>query len=452
MLNVVRARLEVALAKELAGLGPHKKGAAQSQPRVMPPIERINGCRQTTHLFSTADGLTLHLIQIAAAAGQADAPVMWVSGTGLSWKTWDLNDDASVALKAAQAGIISYLFSTRGVEPNQAALLTHPATIETEIKYDLPAALRFAQAHSKKPVTLAGYSKGGVVILYFLVYHCFKLQQLLGRDFLLKGKTRKEIGEYIASLPPNSDLAQAAQRHLEILNSVNGLILLGAPLVFEKGLSDLASLPAAALLAWQSLGGENVPVQLAQKLVRLFPFLANAGRLAINPENFADPQAFLAEFCTKCLGSVPTIVARQAFHDVLKGRGTHPIPDYLFDFGSNLDLIPLDIPVFMFCGRKDLIAPLFNLGLIDPAYARESSIELSLLKRFPHKEQVVHSIASEKDVAQIRLSSNRSSVTGFAIEGVNHLDLFFGRVGRTAVRPLLYQIIKHLANPSASAP
>jgi hypothetical protein len=98
-----------------------------------------------------------------------------------------------------------------------------------------------------------------------------------------------------------------------------------------------------------------------------------------------------------------------------------------FNYSAHVHLMPKDIPVFHFWGTKDPLAPPDNL---------------QFSKHYPHRSKKIYYIEKPEDAAKIEISSRKSQVVDFVIEGANHLDLLYGKLAEGIVQPLLMKIIE----------
>ena len=98
-----------------------------------------------------------------------------------------------------------------------------------------------------------------------------------------------------------------------------------------------------------------------------------------------------------------------------------------FNYSAHLHLFPKNIPVFHFWGSKDPLA---------------SPDNLQFSKHYPHRSKKIFYIEKPKDIEKIEISSRRSQVVDFVIEGANHLDLLYGKLAEEIVKPLLMKIVE----------
>lgn len=414
--------------------------------------------------FSTRDGYDLELRRIVnfdeVVSGDQAPNILFVPGTACKKSFWDLNDQESLALDIADAGSWCYLFTSRGIGKDEKQS-NSDCFVDTEISNDNPAALnKIFHTSKEKPVILVGHSKGGFISLFMTIRQTYKLNLLLDKiarelnepSLSVRGKTRPEIQDHLNDLEGKLDLLENgkkirllfddAKKHLETLNMIKGIITLGSPLAFDKNSHPIFPLFLTLNILLPTFGEEAVPIDKGKWLAKKFPSLAYFARTLINSENFDDPDAFLRELTAKATDSFPLGVGFQMLKAIYSGRSIRRMSKDKFPYAEHLDLIPPDIPVAMIFGDQDVLAPPFNLAFIDPSYGKGSPVDFSRFGRFQHKRQVVHRVASLSDAEQIPLPQESSRVTGILVEGVNHLDFFYGKRGEEFVRPLLLRLIQ----------
>ncbi|MFH1361546.1 MAG: alpha/beta hydrolase [bacterium] len=416
----------------------------------------LNKYGERTYTVVTRDGFHLRLTRLVnfekVRVGDTSPNILFIPGTACNELFFDLNDEQSLTLDTADKGAWVYSCAHRGLGRNKGEFDPH-CTIDTEVSNELPAYIDYIFHRSKnKQVILIGHSKGGFTALFMAIRQAYKLQKLINNitakqqlpNFSLQGKTRKEINQYLTELGNAEEirsLIEEAKKHLEILEMIKGIITLGSPLAFDKNSHPIFPLFLTLNILLPTFGEEAVPVDKGKWLAKTFPSLAKLAKMLINPNNFDDPKAFIGELAQKATDSFPLGVGFQMLKAIHSGRGIRRMTKDKFEYAKHLHLIPTDIPIAMLFGDRDILAPKFNLGFIDESFRKDSAIDFSQFSRFQHTRQVVHRIASPEDVAQVPLPAEFSRVTGFLIEGINHLDFFYGKVGEETVRPLLNRLI-----------
>src|SRR3989338_1615203 len=375
---------------------------------------------------------------------------------------FDLDAETSLALELADKGNWTFLFDPRGLGKNKGEFDAQ-CFFDTLVSNDLPAAVEFLynRPKTKKPVVLVGYSIGGMIAEFMLVRQAYKLNSLVrdicklsGKrsDFEPKGKTRREVATFLnettAALTngkqPDQEIKiiiAEARTFLAMLDCVKGLITIGSPKIFDKNSHPI--FPALLMLNifLPIFGAESVPVDVAKGLVKVLPSLTIVARQLINPDNFDDPKQFLASFTNKGTGSFPLGVGLQLLKAVYSGKGIRRMGNGRFNYSAHLDEIPPDIPIFHLTGSLDPLAPPFNLAFIQPDYYQGKALDFSQFPGYQHREKGIHNFSRQRDLHYLRLSKVASQVHGFAIAGLSHLDLLYGKTAEAIVRPLLHQLI-----------
>jgi hypothetical protein len=85
--------------------------------------------------------------------------------------------------------------------------------------------------------------------------------------------------------------------------------------------------------------------------------------------------------------------------------------------------------VFHFWGTRDNLVPLENLRY---------------RKHYPHRIKKIYHISSPRDLKNITITSEKSQLIDFVVEGANHLDLLYGKAANEIVKPLLMRIIENV--------
>jgi hypothetical protein len=97
------------------------------------------------------------------------------------------------------------------------------------------------------------------------------------------------------------------------------------------------------------------------------------------------------------------------------------------NYSIMLSFFPEDIPVFHFWGTDDPLGP--------PTNMRYS-------QTYPHQHKKVYRISSLKDVSKVEISTERSQLIDFVIEGANHIDLLYGETAEKMIQPLIIRCIR----------
>ena len=131
-------------------------------------------------------------------------------------------------------------------------------------------------------------------------------------------------------------------------------------------------------------------------------------------------------YVQKVVESVPLGLGFQFLKAIYNGEGFKRMDQSRFNYSENLNYLPKDIPIFHFWGTKDPLAPPDNL---------------QYSKNYPHRLKKIYYLEKPEDIKKIEISSRRSQVIDFVVEGANHLDLLYGKLAEEIVNPLLMKII-----------
>ncbi|MBU0672911.1 MAG: lysophospholipase [Candidatus Margulisbacteria bacterium] len=427
-------------------------------------LDRGNYIDREYHIL-TRDARTLSLTRIVnqdrVKTKDQSPSVLFIPGLACNHGFYDLNNETSLALEHADQGRWVYLFDPRGLGRNKGDFDPH-CFLDTLVSNDLPATVEFIanRPTPHKPVVLIGHSMGGMVAEFMLVRQAYKLNQLAQQiskmiadpTFVTKGKTRVEITGMLEAVEARLGnerktdheiraLIDEARGNLEILNAVKGLITLGSPKIFDRNEHPIYPLLLMLNILLPIIGEDAVPVDKAKLLLKLMPRLSLALHLLINPKNFDDPKAFLTQLAEEGTDSFPLGVGLQLLKAVYSGKGVRRMGQDRFNYSAHLDEIPPDIPIFHIAAPADPLAPAFNMGFIDRRYVTPGVSQLASFPEYSHTQKRVYHINQSFDPAQLPLSDASSQVTGFLVEGVNHLDFFYGRTGERVVRPLLNRLV-----------
>lgn len=412
----------------------------------------------------TRDGQLMSLTRIVnqeKVRTNDDRPsVLTIPGVACNRETFHLNERDSFALGQSDRGRWTYLFDPRGLGRNKGDFDPY-CFVDTLVSNDLPAAVDFIhnRPSPKKPVILIGHSMGGLIAEFMLIRQAYKLRliteqinNLTGRnDFTTKGKTRPEISAFLFEAEGGIDngkrtgreinaLVAEARAYLEILNSVKGLITLGSPKIFDKNQHPVWPLLLNLNLLLPLLKAEEVPVDLGKWLISKVPKLATLIRPLINPKNFEDPGAFLAEFAGGT-DSFPLGVGLQFLIAIYSGKGMRRMSKDRFNYSAHLDEIPVDIPISHFYGTSDILAPPFNAAFVNHSYYQGEAIDFSQFPRYAHEAQMIHQLDSKTDPQAVNITRQ---VNGFVVKGVGHLDFLYGKRANQVIIPLINRLVDQM--------
>jgi hypothetical protein len=221
---------------------------------------------------------------------------------------------------------------------------------------------------------------------------------------------------------------------------VRGIISLASPKFFSK--NSHIFFPTSLWLNHLSrmFRFKHVPVKEISKALTEIPLLkhitrfvsnCNVGELnfLISPRNHIDDKQFIERYLQVAMESIPLGLGFQCLKAVYNGNGFKRMDDSRLNYSDCLHLFPEDIPVFHFWGTRDKLVPIDNLRY---------------RQRYPHRVKKIYHINSPRDLKQITITSEKSQLIDFVVEGANHLDLLYGKAAEEIVKPLLMQTIEHV--------
>ncbi len=366
------------------------------------------------------------LVNIENVTAGDDRPsIILVPGFANNSNCYNLSNHQSIAKDFADKGYWVYLFDPRGMGINKAKF--DPLyTVDTLTDHDLPPVLNFISLRSNnKPSILLGHSMGG----------------LISENMVLNWNLRRHLNDmedlssqqkaFLNQILPAADEAEAK------LKQVRAIVSLGSPKFFNK--MSHAFFPAALWLNHiaRIFRLRQVPVKEILSFMMQVPVVCDITQWIINsdigdlnfimcPENHKSNKLFTKLYVQKALESVPLGLGFQFLKAIYNGEGFKRMDQSRFNYSTHLNYFPDDIPLFHFWGAKDPLAPPENLH-----YAQY----------YPHGSKKVFHIETPEDVKKINISSKRSQVLDFVIEGANHLDLLYGKRAEQIVYPLLMKII-----------
>ncbi len=341
---------------------------------------------------------------------------------------FNINNRYSLAKDMADKGFWVYLFDPRGVGVNQGRF--DPLyTVDTMIDYDVATMVRSIYDRScGKPSILVGHSMGGLiaesmVLNWSLARHLNELEGL-------------EPGQkdFLAQVLPEPETAEHYQK------MVRGVVSLAAPKFFSK--KSHVFFPVSLWLNHLSriFRFKHVPVKEISKALTEVPLLRQVTRFVwnrnvgdlnflISPKNHKDDKYFLERYLRVAMESIPLGLGFQCLKAVYNGKGFKRMDGSRLNYSDWLHLFPENIPVFHFWGTRDNLVPIENLRY---------------RKRYPHKVKKIYHISSPRDLKRINLTSEKSQLVDFVVEGANHLDLLYGKAADEIVNPLLMQVIENI--------
>ena len=367
------------------------------------------------------------LVSIEGVTSGDNRPsLLLVPGFTNNSNCYDLTNQQSMAKDFADNGHWVYLFDPRGMGINEGKF--DPLyTVDTLIDHDLPTVLKFIYTRSKKkPSILIGHSMGGIIsenmILSWNVRQHFDT---------LNGMTSQQKAHLNQILPSAEEAAQNLQQ-------VKAVISLGAPKFFNR--MSHAIFPAMLWLNHLAriLRLRHIPVKDVLQFMMQVPVLSDVTQTLLNsnfgdlnfivcPENHHTNKVVTKLYVNKVLESVPLGLGFQFLKAIYNGEGFKRMDQSRFNYSSHVHLMPKEIPVFHFWGSKDPLA---------------SPDNLQFSKHYPHRSKKIYYIEKPEDAAKIEISSRKSQVVDFVIEGANHLDLLYGKLAEEIIKPLIMQIIE----------
>ncbi|MFZ2634584.1 MAG: alpha/beta fold hydrolase [Desulfosalsimonadaceae bacterium] len=359
-------------------------------------------------------------------SGDTRPSIVLVPGFSNNSNCYDLTSQQSLAKDLADKKYWVYLFDPRGMGINHGKF--DPLyTVDTLIDHDLPTVLNFIYTRSKnKPSILVGHSMGGIISENMVL--TWSVRQQLNA---LKDLNNQQKAWLNQILPTTEESARN-------LKQVRAVVSLGSPKFFNK--TSHAVFP---LLLWLNhlariFHLQHVPVKNCLQSMMRYPGLSDMTQMLLNsdigelnfilcPENHRSNKVFTKLYVNKVLESVPLGLGFQFLKAIYNGEGFKRMDQSRFNYTTHLNLFPKDIPVFHFWGSKDPLAPPDNL---------------QFSKLYPHRSKKIYYVEKPEDVEKIEISSRRSQVVDFVIEGASHLDLLYGRLAEGIVKPLLMKIIE----------
>jgi len=339
---------------------------------------------------------------------------------------YDLTNKQSLAKDFADKGHWVYLFDPRGMGINSGKF--DPLyTVDTLIDHDLPTVLKFIHTRTKKkPSILIGHSMGGIISENMILNWNVR-KHLNG----LKDMTSQQKGYMNQILPP-------ADEAIQNLSMVRSVISLGSPKFFNRMTHVIFPVMLWLNHLARVLRLQQIPVKDALQFMMQVPVLSDITQKMLNsnigdlnfimcPENHNSNKVFTKAYVNKVLESVPLGLGFQFLKAIYNGEGFKRMDETRFNYSSHVHLMPKDIPVFHFWGTRDPLAPPENL---------------QFSKHYPHRSKKIYYIEKPEDAAKIEISSRKSQVVDFVIEGANHLDLLYGKLAEDIIKPLIMQIIE----------
>ncbi len=361
-------------------------------------------------------------------AGDDRPAVVLVPGFANNSNCFNINNRYSLAKDLADKNMWSYLFDARGVGVN-AGRFDPLYTVDTMIDYDLSSLTRFIHKRScGKPSILLGHSMGGLVSENMILN--WSLARQLDDVSLLEPEQREILKQSL----PEPDAAE------EYLKMVKGVISLGSPKYFQRKSHIFYPISLWLNHLSRAFRLRQVPVKEVSKIFTEFPVLKQITRFVwqhnvgdlnflISPENHKDDKRFIELYFKEATESIPLGMGFQCLKAIYNGEGFKRMDGSGLNYSDCLIWFPEDIPLFHFWGTRDSLVPLNN--------SRYSI-------RYPHKVKKIYHIKSPSDLRKIKITSERSQVVDFMIEGANHLDLLYGKVADEIVTPLLMRIIENV--------
>ncbi len=361
-------------------------------------------------------------------AGDNRSAVVLVPGFANNSNCFNISNRYSLAKDLADTNYWVYLFDPRGVGVNRARF--DPLyTVDTLIDYDLPTLVRSIFTRSGgKPSVLVGHSMGGLiaenmVLNWSLARHLDSLEGLETQQKDLLGQV----------LPPPEAAAQYQKM-------VRGIVSLASPKYFAK--DSHVFFPAALWLNHLAriFRFKHLPVKELSKVLTEIPLLKQVTRFIwnrnvgdlnflISPQNHKSDKYFLERYFQVAMESIPLGLGFQFLKAVYNGKGFKRMDGSRLNYPDWLHLFPESIPIFHFWGTRDKLVPIENIRY---------------RKHYPHRVKKIYHINTARDLRHITITSEKSQLIDFVVEGANHLDLLYGKAADNIVKPLLMQIIENI--------
>lgn len=381
--------------------------------------------------------------------------VLAVPGIGCNGTLYDLDDESSFMLQLADNGNWTYSFDPRGMGKNKGTF-DPECFLDTLVSNDLPAVLSFIynSPARKKPAVVVGHSMGGLLALFTVIRQAYKLNEIIrqiaaqsGKAFTTVGKTRDEIKKYLDGQETDRasrGLVAQARVHLEMLYAVKGMILLGMPLNFDRYSHYIFPGLLMLNILLPMLGAEKVNIDRVKWLAKYLPFELFPLKSLVNPKNFDDPAKVIRRFVEKGTDAFSLGIGHQFLRAIYSGKGIKRMDQSKFNYSANLDLVPVDIPIFCFYGSLDPLGASYNLAFIDHGYYQGDTLDFSSFPTYRHAKLGIQKLSGSTNPDEVDLSSELSQVQGFLIEDVSHLDLMYGKIADRLIRPLILRMIESI--------
>ncbi len=357
-------------------------------------------------------------------AGDNNPSIMMIPGFANNSNCFDLKNKYSMAKDFADRGNWVYLFDPRGMGINEGKF-DPMYTVDALIDSDLPTVTKTICKRSKgKPTILLGHSMGGMASENMVINWNLRRHW---RDIAPIGNTVMAALDKV--LPP---IAEATQN----LKMIRGIITLGSPKFFEK--TSHIIFPTGLWLnhLTRIFRLKEVPFEEFFWALTQLPVLSDAMRQLLNtniggwnimicPENHRGDKQFAQRLIYHAMESVPLGMGFQFLKAAYNGEGFKRMDETRLNYSECYSYFPDNIPLFHFYGSDDPISPTNNM---------------KYSKYYPHRVKKTFHIESPADLKHVELTTERSQMIDFVIEGANHYDLLYGKVANEIVNPLLERI------------
>lgn len=378
----------------------------------------------------TEEGKSIGFRRLASmeevTAGDNRPSLIMVPGIGCNSNCYNVNNRHSMAKDMADMGFWVYLFDPRGMGVNEGKF-DPMCTVDTMIDYDLATVVKFVYNRSReKPVILIGHSMGGIIS------ECMILNWSLRKNFHrldMLSERQRELLDKI--LPPLEEANQC-------LSMIRGVITLGSPKFFQK--MNHLLFPASLWLNHISrvFRLRYVPFRESIWFLTRLPGVRSGAKAVLNtnlgglnplisPQNHKKDRQFILRYLQASGESFPLGLGFQFLKGIYNGEGFKRMDETRLNYSEMLSFFPEDIPVFHFWGTDDPLGPPTNLR-----YSRH----------YPQKLKKVHHIRNVKDLSRVEISTERSQLTDFVFDGVNHLDLLYGSTAEKIIQPLIIRAVR----------